>query len=115
MLSEADLPALRRIYLQARCVAFDWMDLSGFGLDGNLPGKAALTNNAMTQRSDLDYYRTVIDSAKMTNGQFDFGKIEVVSAAVHMAPGVELPKELRDALAPFGTAFMTFVGSFETF
>ena len=25
-----DLPALRRIYLQARCAAFDWMDRSAF-------------------------------------------------------------------------------------
>ena len=44
-----------------------------------------------------------------------FGKIEMVSAAVHRAPGVELPPALEEALAPFGTAFMTFVGSFESF
>lgn len=43
-----------------------------------------------------------------------FEKIEVVSAAVHMAPGVELGAELEEALAPFGTSFMRFVGSFES-
>ena len=31
--AEDDPPALRRVYLQARCAAFDWMDRDGFGLE----------------------------------------------------------------------------------
>ena len=43
-----------------------------------------------------------------------FGKVDVTWAAIHTAPGVELPDEFKAALAPFGTKFMTLVGSFES-
>lgn len=38
-----------------------------------------------------------------------FSKIQVVHAAIHSAPGVELPDDFKAALAPFGTRFMRLV------
>lgn len=36
-------------------------------------------------------------------------KVEVIDAAVHVAPGTILPLELQQALAAFGTSIMTYI------
>ncbi len=39
--------------------------VSGFGLEGNLPDRKQLIGTALQKRTDLAYYRTVIDSARL--------------------------------------------------
>lgn len=61
----------------------DWMDGINDDNRGDKEGKVAFSGSVQTRNGMLYLFETegrniaVIDSAKMTNGQFDFGKIEV--------------------------------------
>ncbi|MGB1074296.1 MAG: thioredoxin-like domain-containing protein [Flavobacteriales bacterium] len=61
----------------------DWMDGINDDNRGDKVGKVAFSGSVQTRNGMMYLFETegrniaVIDSAKMTNGQFDFGKIEV--------------------------------------